>query len=50
MIEDIAIEIARIEREARERVREKLAARQLGEAWVGLPVGKESGHESQERK
>lgn len=44
MIEDVIIEVARIEREARERVREKLAARQLGEAWVDLPV------KSEERK
>ena len=36
--DDIIIEVARIEREARERVRAKLAERQLGEAWVDLPV------------
>ena len=34
--EDIAIEMARTERELRERVIAKLAALQLGEAWIGL--------------
>ena len=34
--DDIVIEVARIEREARERVRAKLAKLQLGEAWVGI--------------
>jgi hypothetical protein len=36
MYEDVIIEMARIEREAREAVRRKIAARQLGEAWIGL--------------
>jgi len=34
--DDIIIELARIEREALEAVRRKIAARQLGEAWEGL--------------
>jgi hypothetical protein len=34
--EDIILELARIEREALEAVRRKIAARQLGEAWKGL--------------
>jgi hypothetical protein len=34
--EDIALEMARIEREARRAVLDKIAARQLGEAWAGL--------------
>jgi hypothetical protein len=34
--DDIILELARIEREAREAIRRKLAARQLGEAWKGL--------------
>jgi hypothetical protein len=38
MIEDIMLEIARVEREALEKVRKRIAERQLGEAWVGLVV------------
>lgn len=34
--EDIILELARIEREAYARVRAKIAAQQLGEAWIGL--------------
>jgi hypothetical protein len=34
--EQVALEIAIIERQCFAAVREKLAARQLGEAWVGL--------------
>jgi len=34
--EDITLEMAIIERLARESVRQKLASQQLGEAWVGL--------------
>lgn len=34
--DDITIEIARLERRAVERVRLKMAAQQLGEAWVDL--------------
>lgn len=34
--EDIILEIARTERELRVRVLQKIAAQQLGEAWVGL--------------
>jgi hypothetical protein len=45
MFDDIVIEVARIEREARERVRAKLAAQQLGEAWRDLPVSKEDSRE-----
>lgn len=36
MWEDVALEIARVEREAFARVRSKIAAQQLGEAWVDL--------------
>lgn len=34
--EDVFLEVLRIEREAREKVLQKIAARQLGEAWIGL--------------
>jgi hypothetical protein len=34
--EDVFLEVLRIEREARERVLQKIAARQLGEAWIGI--------------
>jgi hypothetical protein len=34
--EDILLDILRIEREARQNVLRKIAARQLGEAWVGI--------------
>lgn len=32
--EDILIEMSRLEREAMERIRVKMASEQLGEAWV----------------
>jgi hypothetical protein len=35
--EEILLDIARIEREARAAVLAKIAGRQLGEAWKGLP-------------
>lgn len=34
--EDIAIELSRLTRAAHERTATKMAAAQLGEAWVGL--------------
>lgn len=34
--DDITLELARLQREALARVRRKIAAQQLGEAWVGL--------------
>jgi hypothetical protein len=34
--EDVFLEVLRIEREAHERVLQKIAARQLGEAWIGI--------------
>lgn len=34
--EDVALEVARVEREARAVVCRKIAALQLGEAWTGL--------------
>lgn len=37
MFEDIALEVARIERLALDAVRMKIASRQLGEAWRDLP-------------
>lgn len=36
MYEEIELEMARLERECFERVRLKIAAKQLGEAWVDL--------------
>lgn len=39
MWDDIALEVAIIERLARENVRQKIASQQLGEAWVDLGVG-----------
>lgn len=36
MWDEIALELARVEREAFDAVRHRIAARQLGEAWVGL--------------
>lgn len=36
MWDDIALEVAIIERLARENVRQKIASQQLGEAWVGI--------------
>jgi len=41
MYEDIVLELARIERRAYERVRERAAEQQLGEAWLGLAPGNE---------
>ncbi len=38
MWDDIALEIARTEREAFDAVRRKIASQQLGEAWVDLFV------------
>jgi len=35
------LELARIERRAYERVRERAAEQQLGEAWLGLAPGNE---------
>lgn len=40
--EDVFLEVLRIEREARERVLQKIAARQLGEAWIGLDDNRRS--------
>jgi hypothetical protein len=34
---DIALEMARTEREALAKIRKKIAAQQLGELWIGLP-------------
>jgi hypothetical protein len=34
--DDIIIELARLERRAFARVRERMASQQLGEAWIGL--------------
>lgn len=34
--EDIVLELARLEREALERVRRRMAEGQLGEAWIDL--------------
>jgi hypothetical protein len=34
--EEIILELARFEREAMERIRLKVASRQLGELWKGL--------------
>jgi len=39
MFEEITLEMARMERQATAAVRAKIAARQLGEAWVGLGSG-----------
>lgn len=36
MYEDIILELARLEREAHERIRRKMASQQLGQAWIGL--------------
>lgn len=36
--DDIVIELARLERRAFARVRERMASQQLGEAWIGLVV------------
>jgi hypothetical protein len=35
--EEITLELARLERRAYERVRSKIAAQCLGEAWIDLP-------------
>jgi hypothetical protein len=42
VLDDILLELARFEREARARVRQKIASQQLGEAWVGLPQQKDA--------
>lgn len=34
--DDIALELARIMREAEAAVRQRIASQQLGEAWVGI--------------
>jgi len=34
--DEITLELARLQRAAFERVRQRMAAQQLGEAWVGL--------------
>ena len=39
--DDIILEVARIEREARAAVLAKIASRQLGEAWKGLPCAED---------
>lgn len=39
LLDDITLEIAAIERRALVAVRERIAARQLGEAWIGLATG-----------
>lgn len=45
--DEIALELARIEREAFDAVRRRIAARQLGEAWIDLrPILAESEAES----
>lgn len=36
--DDVIIELARLERRAFARVRERMASQQLGEAWIGLVV------------
>lgn len=41
MPEDIIIELAIIERQCREAVEQKIRSRQLGEAWIGLEIGRE---------
>lgn len=35
--EDIALEVARLVRESEAKVKARIASRQLGEAWVGIP-------------
>jgi len=40
---DITLEMARLVRECEERVRVKIASRQLGEAWVGLEDNNSNG-------
>jgi len=34
--DDITLELSRLQRSAIARIRERMAAQQLGEAWVGL--------------
>ncbi len=47
--DDITLELARIEREAYRRIQAKIAAQQLGEAWIGLVDDREP-HEGTERR
>jgi hypothetical protein len=35
-VDDITLELARIEREAMERIRQRIASQQLGEAFEGI--------------
>lgn len=48
--EDVTIEMARIEREAYARVRAKIAAQQLGEAWVGLDDRRADERDERDRR
>ncbi len=48
--EDIAIEMSRIERECYARVCAKIAARQLGEAWIGLDERRSEDRDEQDRR
>lgn len=41
---DIALELARIEREALARIRKRMSEQQLGEAWIDLPLPAEPSH------
>lgn len=36
--DEITLELARLQREAYDRVRNRNASQQLGEAWIGLAV------------
>lgn len=45
--EDVFLEGVRIEREARDRVLQKIAGRQLGEAWLGLSDDRRSSDRGQ---
>lgn len=36
--DEITLELARLQREAYDRVRKRNASQQLGEAWIGLEV------------
>ncbi len=48
--EDILIEMARTEREARERVIARIAAQQLGEAWDGLTERRAEERDTADRR
>lgn len=50
MHEDITIEIARTLRECRELVLRRIAEKQLGQAWVDLPVNTEAGEPNAREK